>query len=300
MNNLLTEGRNPRSVAIDQRATLDILQIINDEDATVAVVVRTALPEIARVVDGAVERIRAGGRLIYVGAGTSGRLAVLDAVECVPTYSVPPTLVIALLAGGDAALTHSIEGAEDDADAGRTDLLARSVTAQDTVIGIAASGRTPYVVGALHAANEIGALTAAISCSAPAPILEIAQIKIAALVGAEVVSGSTRMKAGTAQKLILNMISTTTMIRLGKVYDNLMIDVKPSNDKLNVRARRIVSEVAGVDDAHAGELLVHSNNEVKTAVVVALLGVTPEEARTRLAVADGVLRSVIENKSSAS
>jgi N-acetylmuramic acid 6-phosphate etherase len=294
MKDLLTEGRNPRSVGIDRRATLDILTIINDEDATVPATVRAALPQIARVVDGIVERMRAGGRLIYVGAGTSGRLAVLDAVECVPTYSVPPTLVIGLLAGGDAALTRSIEGAEDDADAGYAELLALNVTAFDTVIGIAASGRTPYVIGALRAANEMGALTAAIACSQPAPILEIAAIPIPALVGAEVVSGSTRMKAGTAQKLILNMISTATMIRLGKVYDNLMIDVKPSNEKLTVRARRIVSEIAGVDDSRAAELLRAADNEVKTAAVMALLGVSADEARARLTAAEGVLRAVVE------
>lgn len=291
---LLTEGRNPRSSGIDRRSTREILEIINDEDATVAATVRAAIPQIEQLVDGAVERIRAGGRLIYVGAGTSGRLAVLDAVECVPTYSVPPTLVIALLAGGEKALVRSVERAEDDAYLGRTELLALNLAPNDTVIGVAASGKTPYVVGALNAAHEIGSLTAAISCNAPAPILELAQIKIAALVGAEVISGSTRMKAGTAQKLILNMISTTTMIRLGKVYDNLMIDVKVSNKKLADRAKRIVAEVAGIDEAQAAEFLAQTNNEVKTAVVVALLGVTPDEARKRIARANGVLRAVIQ------
>jgi N-acetylmuramic acid 6-phosphate etherase len=293
MTEFLTEARNPNSREIDRRSTLEILQIMNAEDATVPAAVRLVLPQIAQVVDAVVERVTRGGRLIYVGAGTSGRLAVLDAVECVPTYSVPPDMVIALLAGGDQALTHSIEGAEDDADGGRRDLEAVSASARDAVVGIAASGRTPYVVGALTYANQIGAFTAAISCNAPAPILELSQVGIAALVGAEVVSGSTRLKAGTAQKLILNMISTASMIRMGKVYDNLMVDVKVSNRKLADRAARIVAEITGVDLQTAASLLRQTDNEVKTAVVVGLLGLTPDEARARLRAKNGFLRAVI-------
>ncbi len=293
MTEWLTEARNPNSREIDRRSSLEIVQIMNAEDATVPEAVRQVLPQIAQVVDAVVERLTNGGRLIYVGAGTSGRLAVLDAVECVPTYSVPPDMVTALLAGGDQALTHSIEGAEDDADSGRKDLETVSASARDVVVGIAASGRTPYVVGALTFANQIGAFTAAISCNAPAPILEIAQIGIAALVGAEVVTGSTRLKAGTAQKLILNMISTASMIRMGKVYDNLMVDVKVSNRKLADRAARIVAEITGTDLETAAALLRAADDEVKTAVVVGLLGVTPDEARARLRAANGFLRAVI-------
>jgi N-acetylmuramic acid 6-phosphate etherase len=291
---MLTEERNPRSQDIDRRSTLGILEIMNAEDALVAAAVQRALPDIAQAVDAVVARIRQGGRLIYVGAGTSGRLAVLDAVECVPTYSVPPDLVVALLAGGESALVRSVEGAEDDADLGGSDLLALRVTANDAVIGVAASGRTPYVIGALRAANAVGAFTAAISCNAPAPILDLAQVRMAALVGAEVISGSTRMKAGTAQKMILNMISTAAMIQLGKVYDNLMIDVKVSNAKLAARARRIVMELAHVDEAQAAALLAVCDNEVKTAVVAARLGVSADEARARLAAVDGRLRGVID------
>lgn len=293
MTEFMTESRNPNSREIDRCSSLEIVQIMNAEDATVAGAVKDALPQIAQVVDAVVERIASGGRLIYVGAGTSGRLAVLDAVECVPTYSVPPDWVIALLAGGDHALTHSIEGAEDDADGGRRDLESVGASARDAVVGVAASGRTPYVVGALTCANQIGAFTAGISCNAPAPILELAQVGIAALVGAEVVSGSTRLKAGTAQKLILNMISTASMIRLGKVYDNLMVDVKVSNRKLAERAARIVAEITGTDLETAAALLRRTDNEVKTAVVVGLLGLTPDEARARLSEAKGFLRAVI-------
>lgn len=293
MTEFLTEMRNPLTRNLDQRGALDIVNLINAEDASVAAAVRAVLPQIAQTVDAVVDRLRAGGRLMYVGAGTSGRLAVLDAVECVPTYSVPPELVVALLAGGDQALTHSIEGAEDDAEAGAAEMRAWAVSARDAVIGVAASGSTPYVVGALGAANGVGAFTAAVSCNAPAPILEMAAVGIAALVGPEVVTGSTRMKAGTAQKMILNMISTASMILFGKVYDNLMVDVKVSNTKLAGRAARIVAEIAGIDEEQARGVLAQTDNEVKTAVVVSLLGVSVQEARQRLAAAGGVLRTVI-------
>lgn len=293
---MLTEGRNPRSKEIDRRSTLEILEIINAEDATVPGLVAAALPEIARAVDAVVASVRAGGRLIYAGAGTSGRLAVLDAVECVPTYNTPPDLVVPLVAGGLKAVTQAAEGAEDDVEAGRADLAALNVNQHDTVIGVAASGRTPYVIGVLEAANAVGATTGAISCNVPAPILDLAQIKIGVPTGAEVVTGSTRMKAGTAQKLVLNMLSTAAMIRLGKVYDNLMVDVKVTNVKLAARARRIVMEVTGVNEDRAADLLAQANNEVKTAVVVALLGVTPDIARVLLQNQGGVLRKVISNE----
>jgi N-acetylmuramic acid 6-phosphate etherase len=290
---MLTEQRNPRTADIDRLSTQEILQLINEEDATVAAAVRNALPAVAQAVDAITERLRDGGRLIYVGAGTSGRLGVLDAAECVPTFGVQPGLVRALIAGGDVAITGSVEGAEDDSQAGRDDLLAIDISNQDVVVGIAASGRTPYVLGALEAANEAGALTIAISCNLPAPLLEIAQIGIAAPVGPEVIGGSTRMKAGTAQKLILNMLSTATMIQLGKVYSNLMVDVKVTNQKLAERARRIVSEIAGVSDERALQLLTQTGNEVKTAIVVAILGISVKEARALLKGNQGMLRRVI-------
>ncbi|MBE0588830.1 MAG: N-acetylmuramic acid 6-phosphate etherase [Hydrogenophaga sp.] len=293
---LTTESPNPASQGIDQLSTLEILQVINGEDAKVAAAVHKALPEIARAVDTIVARLRAGGRLIYAGAGTSGRLGVLDAVECVPTFSVPRELVQGVLAGGYKAMMESVEGAEDSAEGGRADLLALGLTAHDTVVGIAASGRTPYVIGALRAAREMGAATVAVSCNAPAPILDEAEIAIAAVVGPEVVAGSTRLKAGTAQKLILNMISTATMIRLGKVYGNLMVDVMVTNQKLAGRARGLVCEIAGVSDEEAARLLALTGNRVKPAVVVALLGVSPEEADRLLESAGGMLGDVVGRK----
>jgi N-acetylmuramic acid 6-phosphate etherase len=291
----LTEARNPKTRHIDQLPTLDILKIINAEDASVAQAVHRVLPEIAAAVDIIVAQLRAEGRLIYAGAGTSGRLGMLDAVECVPTFSTPPELVQALIAGGLPALTHSIEGAEDQDEVGRKDVLALRVTSRDVVVGIAASGTTPYVLGALDAAREAGARTIAISCNAPAPILDQAEIKIALLVGPEVISGSTRLKAGTAQKMVLNMLSTASMIKLGKVYGNLMVDVKVTNQKLAQRARKIVAEVVGVGLDEAEQLLSQTQNEVKTAIVVGALRVSPDEARRRLAEHQGVLSYVIGN-----
>lgn len=293
---MLTEQSNPHSTQIDRLSALEIVQIMNAEDATVAAVVRAALPEIARAVEAAADRLRRGGRLIYVGAGTSGRLGMLDAVECVPTFSTEPDMVQALIAGGMAALTQAVEGAEDDPDAGRRNLLALKVTERDIVVGIAASGRTPYVLGALGAANEHGAVTVGIACNAPSPVLDVVQIRIAAPVGPEVIAGSTRLKAGTAQKMILNMLSTATMILLGKVYGNRMVDVKVTNQKLADRARRIVSEVVGVDEEQAARLLALADNQVKTAIVVGLLDITPDEARVRLASAQGRLSALIGEK----
>ncbi|MBE2266861.1 MAG: N-acetylmuramic acid 6-phosphate etherase [Anaerolinea sp.] len=290
---MLTEGRNPKTERIDEADTLDILRTINDEDQTVALVVRKALPVIAQAVDAITAAFARGGRLIYVGAGTSGRLGVLDAVECVPTYSIDPVQVQGVLAGGIDAMTRSIEGAEDQRDLGAADLRARNITSADVVVGIAASGTTPYVIGALDYANGLGAVTVGISCNVPAPLLDVAQIKIGLPVGAEVISGSTRMKAGTAQKLVLNMLSTAAMIRSGKVYGNLMVDVQVVNDKLVRRARRIVREVTGVDEATAADLLVRAGNNAKVAIVMQQRGVDQAAARELLRGADGHLRRVI-------
>lgn len=291
---MLTESRNPKTENIDALSTLEIVRLINEEDAQVAPAVARALPQIAQAVDAIVDSIRFGGRLFYVGAGTSGRLAVLDAVELVPTFSAPPDLVVPVIAGGHEALTRSIEGAEDRKDLGRADLLAAGAKEGDVVVGLAASGITPYVLGAMEGAREVGALSVGVSCNSPAPLLQAADIPIAVLVGPEVITGSTRMKAGTAQKLVLNTMSTAAMIRLGKVYGNLMVDVQVKNAKLARRARAIVSEITGFDPAEAQALLDLTGNEVKTAIVVALLGLSPDEARRRLEAAQGVLRSVIQ------
>ena len=290
---MITEDRNPKSSNIDQLPTLDMLRIMNEEDAIVPLAVRDALPHIAQGVDLIVEQIRAGGRVIYAGAGTSGRLAVLDAVECVPTFGTPPELFQALIAGGEAALTKSLEGVEDHPDSGRRDLLALNPTLQDVVVGVAASGRTPYVVGVLQAASEVNAKTIAISCNSPAPILELAQVKIPLLVGPEVISGSTRLKAGTAQKLVLNMLSTASMVRLGKVYGNLMVDVQIANQKLQQRAVGIVTEVTEVDEATATELLAQAGGSVKAAILMAVLELSLQEAHAHLAEAQGVLRHIL-------
>lgn len=290
---MITEQPNPRTEGIDQLPTLEIVTRMNDEDARVALAVREALPAIAQAVDAISERLAGGGRLFYVGAGTSGRLGVLDAAECVPTFSIEPELVQGVIAGGEQALVHAIEGAEDDRSAGRADLLARSLWERDVVVGIAASGRTPYVLGALELADEIGALTVGIACNVPSPVLDAAKIAIGVPVGPEVIAGSTRLKAGTAQKMVLNMLSTATMIKLGKVYGNLMVDVKVTNAKLQERARRLVAQIAAVDDETAQRLLNDAENEVKTAVVMSRRTVDAEQARELLRKAGGRLRDVI-------
>jgi N-acetylmuramic acid 6-phosphate etherase len=290
----VTEALNPRSAAIDRVATLAVLTLMNDEDATVPDVVRSALPAIAAAVDGIVERLRSGGRLVYAGAGTSGRLAMLDAVECVPTFGTPPEMVQALVAGGARALTTSIEGAEDDEAAGRTDVARLELGEYDALVGVAASGSTPYVRGALGEARNRGALTVAIACNTPAPILDLAEHAIALPTGPEVIAGSTRLKAGTAQKLVLNMISTATMVRLGRVYGNWMVDVSVTNAKLRRRAVRIVRELLDVDQPRAERLLRDAGNEVKTAVLMGLTGRDAEAARSALAASGGVLRTAIE------
>ena len=288
-----TEQANPNSSDIDRLPTLDALRVINAEDATVAAAVASALPDIALAVDAIVSALRAGGRLFYVGAGTSGRLGVLDAAECVPTFSVSPELAQGVIAGGAAAMTRSIEGAEDDAEAGKRDLRERGISSADVVCGIAASGRTPYVLGALQFAREKGARAVAIACNLDSPMAAIADISISVDVGAEVIAGSTRLKAGTAQKLILNMLSTASMLRLGKVYGNLMVDVRVSNVKLRARATRLVMRLTDLDEDEARTLLASAHNEVKTAVVMQRRGVNCEAARGLLDAADGHLRDVI-------
>jgi N-acetylmuramic acid 6-phosphate etherase len=296
MQALLTEEQNPNSMRIDQLSTLEMLRVMNEEDKKVAFLVEQALPQMARAVEAIVPHLRQGGRLIYAGAGTSGRLALLDAAECVPTFSTPPEMVQALLAGGEKAFVRAVEGAEDRVEDGRRDLVALHPTPHDVVVGIAASGTTPYVIGVLDCAQERGLLTVGIACNHPAPILERVQFPIAVVTGAEVITGSTRLKAGTAQKLILNMLSTTIMIQLGKVYGNLMVDVQVTNQKLAARAQRIVAQISGISLEKAAQILEETDHEVKTAIVVAVLHISPTAARQKLAQHAGMLRQVIGDR----
>jgi N-acetylmuramic acid 6-phosphate etherase len=288
-----TEERNPLTRDIDTLPTLDMLTLINTEDQKVALAVRDELPNIAAAVDAITARMQRGGRLIYIGAGTSGRLGVMDASECPPTFGTPPELVVGLIAGGTAALTEAVEGAEDGREGGAGEIAKLDVNENDSVIGIAASGNTPYAIGGLREAKKRGALTVSIACNHPSSLEELAEISIAPVVGPEVVSGSTRLKAGTAQKMVLNMISTAVMIRLGKTYSNLMVDVQPTNVKLRQRARRIVAEVTGLDLQRAAEMLSACNGEVKTAIVAILAEVSPELARIRLHETGGYVRKAI-------
>ncbi len=294
MESTLTEERNPLTSDIDTLPTLGMLTLINAQDQKVALAVRDELPNIAAAVDAITARMQQGGRLIYIGAGTSGRLGVLDASECPPTFGTYPGLVVGLIAGGHAALTEAVEGAEDDQEGGATEIAELAINENDCVIGIAASGRTPYAIGGLQEATKRGALTVSIACDRPSPLEKLAEIGIAPLVGAEVISGSTRLKAGTAQKMVLNMISTAVMIRLGKIYTNLMVDVQPTNAKLRQRARRIVAEATGLDLKQATEILFSCNGEVKTAIVAILAGISPELARIRLHETGGYVRKAIE------
>lgn len=293
LSRIATEQRNTVSDDIDNLSTLDMLTVINKEDAKVATAVATCLPAISATVDGIVERMERGGRLIYIGAGTSGRLGVLDASECPPTFNTPPELVVGVIAGGDHALRHAVEHVEDSPEAGATALKSLHLTSDDTVVGIAASGRTPYVMGAIAYAREIGALTAGI-CSSPGSVLgEAVDIAIEVPSGPEIVTGSTRMKSGTAQKLVLNMLSTGTMIRLGKTYGNLMVDVQPTNEKLRVRAVRIVSEATDLDSIAAKAALDAAGGDVKAAIVSVLTGSDADAAKARLNAAKGRLRNAI-------
>jgi N-acetylmuramic acid 6-phosphate etherase len=290
----ITEHRNPRSASIDLASPIEIVEIINAEDRTVADAVATQKQQIAEAIEITERSFRAGGRLIYAGAGTSGRLGVLDAAECPPTFGVPHEMVLGLIAGGQAAMLRAQEGAEDSPEGGARDIDALSVGSNDFVIGIAASGGTPYVRGVLARARERGARTAILACTPPpAATLAVADLAIVPVTGPEVVTGSTRMKAGTATKLVLNMITTGAMIRIGKTYGNLMVDLKASNAKLRDRSERILVEVCGVDRDEARRLLVDSGGSVKTAIVLRALGVTRADAEARLAAGGGVVRRVV-------
>ena len=293
LSRIRTESRNPRTMEIDTLDTETMLRIINAEDATVAPAVATQLPNIARAVDGVVDRIRKGGRLIYIGAGTSGRLGVLDASECPPTFNTPPEMVVGLIAGGDHALRHAVEHVEDQPESGARALKDLDVDAHDTVVGIAASGRTPFVIGAVEHANEVGALTIGLCNTDHAALSSVVDIPIEVVTGPEVVTGSTRLKAGTAQKLVLNMLSTGAMIRLGKTYGNLMVDVQPTNQKLRMRSIRIVSEATGLSGDEAETALHRAGGDVKVAIVASVLGIEPDDARQRITSANGRVRAAI-------
>jgi N-acetylmuramic acid 6-phosphate etherase len=293
IDRLDTEGVNPATVDIDAWSALEIVRAMNAEDAKVAGAVERELPRIAAAVEAIAARLRRGGRLLYLGAGTSGRLGVLDASECPPTFGTPPEMVVGSIAGGPTALTWAAEGVEDSAESGRADAARLHVGAADAVVGIAASGRTPYVLAAIDYANEIGALTIGLACNTDTPLERRVQVMIAPVVGPEVIAGSTRLKAGTAQKMVLNMLSTGTMIRLGKTFGNLMVDVQTSNAKLRQRAVGIVRTATSLDEAAAVALLAACDGETKTAIVAALAGVAPVDARERLHRAGGLVRAAI-------
>lgn len=290
---LATEQVNSDNQDLDLWTPFEIVSRMNAENIQIIEAIQSQLPQIAEAVELVVDHLSAGGRLFYVGAGTSGRLGVLDASECPPTFGVPPTLVQGVIAGGRSALVNSSEGAEDDPKQGAQDLQRRKVRAHDVVVGIAASGRTPYVAGALRQARKAGAATVALINALPSPLADLAGIVIAPVTGPEIVSGSTRLKAGTAQKVVLNMLTTAAFVRLGKVYRNLMVDVQASNIKLKARAVRILCQATGMDEARAKRLLPRVNWEVKTAIVMQLAGVNAAEARRRLKEAKGFVREAI-------
>lgn len=294
IENLITEQRNEASEGLDQLSIKEGLLLMNREDQKVATAVERVLPDIETVVSETIQKFRKGGRLIYIGAGTSGRLGVLDAAECVPTFGVSPDMVIGLIAGGEEAMTVAVEGAEDDFDLGKQDLVDLKLTENDVVIGIAASGRTPYVIGALDYAREVGASTGTIACNINAEISRHSDMPIEVDCGPEFLTGSTRLKAGTAQKLILNMISTLSMIGIGKVYNNLMVDVQATNEKLVERSKRIIMQATGVDYEKAAKTLFAADEDVKLAIVMLLTSLSKEEAQAKLQTADGFVRNAIK------
>jgi N-acetylmuramic acid 6-phosphate etherase len=290
---LLTEQVNPQSRDIDALPTLEMLRVMHEEDRKVADAVTPELPHIAIAVDAIVGAFRRGGRLFYIGAGTSGRLGVLDASECPPTFSASPEMVQGIIAGGEAALSRPTEATEDDPAVGVRDLLDRGFTGSDVLCGIAASGRTPYVLGAVAEANRMGAVTIGISCTPDSELSRVVKIPISPLSGPEIIAGSTRMKAGTATKLVLNMLTTGSFIRMGYVYGNLMVNVQPKNTKLVDRARRIIAAAAGVSYEEAAQTFEAAGRDVKTAIVMLLAGVSAEEARMRLEEVGGIARRAV-------
>jgi N-acetylmuramic acid 6-phosphate etherase len=295
LDRLTTESRNPASQNLDRLSPLQIARLMNTEDARVPEAVAAEAERIAQAIEIIADRLRRGGRLIYIGAGTSGRLGVLDAAECPPTFNSRPEQVVGVIAGGNTALTRAVEGAEDFPEYGARDLLSINVSSNDVVVGIATSGRTPYVLGGLQFARQQQAYTIGLSCNPDSQLAAACDLTITPLVGPEVLSGSTRLKAGTATKLVLNTLTTGAMVRLGKTYGNLMVDLRATNSKLVHRSRRIVSQVTGVSIDEAEQLLARCNGEVKTAIVVHLKAIEPDEARRRLETAQGRMRDALES-----
>ncbi len=295
LKNLVTEQRNPATMDIDSKSIEEILRIINNEDKKVPLAVEKEIPYIAQAVEIIVDALKNGGRLIYIGAGTSGRLGVLDASECPPTFGTDPEMIQGIIAGGYKALVRAQEGSEDKKEQGGIDLMQINFNAKDVACGIAASRRTPYVVGAIEKAKEVGAKTIYITCTPREEMNLDVDVAICPVVGAEVIMGSTRMKAGTAQKLVLNMLTTTAMIRLGKVYGNMMVDLQMNSRKLKERSKRTVMMVTGVDYETASRVLLEAKGHVKTALVMILKQVDREEAQRRLRLADGFVRRAIES-----
>ncbi|WP_328440029.1 N-acetylmuramic acid 6-phosphate etherase [Streptomyces sp. NBC_00444] len=293
LESLTTEAFRPELSEIDQLPTLEIARLMNGEDATVPTAVAAKLPQIAAAIDAVAERMARGGRLVYTGAGTAGRLGVLDASECPPTFNTDPSQVVGLIAGGPEAMVTSVEGAEDSAELARRDLDGLGLTALDTVVGVSASGRTPYAVGAVEHARQLGALTVGLACNADSALAAAADHGIEIVVGPELVTGSTRLKAGTAQKLVLNMLSTITMIRLGKTYGNLMVDVRASNEKLRARSRRIVALATGASDEEIEAALAATDGEVKNAILTILTGADGPTAARLLEESGGHLRAAL-------
>jgi len=294
LKNMSTETRNQNTMNLDIMTPLEVVTVMNQEDAKVPEAIKPALPNIAQCVTWAIQSIEAGGRIIYMGAGTSGRLGVLDAVECPPTFGVAPEVVVGLIAGGEKAFVKAVEGAEDSRELGRQDLIDIHVEARDIVIGIAASGRTPYVLGGLAYAQEVGCHTVGISCNPGSAVGAAAELAIEVVPGPECLTGSTRLKSGTCQKLILNMISTATMVGCGKAYQNLMVDVMQTNEKLVVRAQNIVMEATGCDRETAAEKIAIAGGNAKTAITMILADCGLEEAKERLAKAKGHVREAIK------
>jgi N-acetylmuramic acid 6-phosphate etherase len=296
LDGLLTESRREDTAEIDLASTVELVRAMNDEDARVPAAVRAAEASIAAAVEAVADRLAAGGRLIYIGAGTAGRLGVLDASEAVPTFSSDPGQVVGVLAGGAAALSQSVEEIEDDTEAGRRDLERVGVGPLDAVVGVSASGRTPYVLGGVTYARGRGAATVGLSCNPQAALSALVDYPIEVIVGPELIAGSTRLKAGTAQKLVLNMISTIAMIKLGKTFGNLMVDLRATNTKLRARAVRIVAQAAGVTDALAGETLAEAGDDVRVAILMLLAGVGAGEARARLEASGRNLRAALGSR----
>lgn len=293
LTSLITEGRNPATMDLDTLSVHQILERINTEDARVPEIVGREIPHIAAAVELIVRALGSDGRLIYIGAGTSGRLGVLDASECPPTFGTDPGLVVGILAGGEHAVTRATEKAEDDSELGRRDIAARGVGPHDVVVGIAASGRTPYVLGAMEESRQCGAKVVALTCNSGSPMEPLADVVICPVVGPEVLMGSTRMKAGTAQKLVLNMLTTAAMVRIGKAYSNLMVDVRASNEKLVERARRIVELATGVDSDTAAQALEQASRRPKVAIVMLHAQVGPARAEALLEQGNGYVRDAI-------